>query len=148
MDFFKTLLRPEPKKRTTRIKFNENELKNRLKQIDRTATKLVKNAPPKCKHFCKKEYLPPFKKIDQEAQKQLGKTYTHTIKKKVENERIRSCVRMHCNPECKDVYLSSIKHKDGWTKQFSKSQKQKLQQKGALSGCSKDPVFMKNLRKK
>ena len=96
-----------------------------LEEFLKKQRKFNKTAKSTCKRFCRPRSL---KKYKQFAKKH--KSYSKINKEIIYN----SCIKSHCNPKCKG-YKELRTIKNGFTKEFSKTQIAKMKANGAESGC-------------
>jgi hypothetical protein len=108
-----------------------------LHQHTKKITKQIKNKTSKsnykpCEQFCKKDYMVEIDKVYRKSAKKWKQPYKST--KEDLKFRYDVCKKTFCNSKC-EGYPIQIKHKNGFQKEYTTPQVEKLKEKGALSGC-------------
>ena len=101
----------------------------------------------KCGEFCKNEFLPKRRLIYQKIASDKNEAYVEYTPKEYKFA-LNACKKVYCNKGCRNKYRDSGFYenvKDDFNTDYTKAERDKLQEKGALTGCyMKDKRYVDN----
>ena len=112
----------------------------KVKSKNKSVNKIMNPKNKTCKNFCKEVFIPERESVGIEFSKiNLKKKYRYkpikvlrktnkSLANAQENMALKFCNDIYCQKSCKNS-------KNKWLKSFTKKRKEKLIQKGAISGC-------------
>ena len=104
------------------------------------------NKTKKCNDFCKNDFLPNRRRIYQKIARDNKVVYIERTPKEYKFA-LNTCKKVYCNKGCKNKLIDTGFYKDiknNFKTSYTNEQINKLQEKGALSGCMKDDNYVDN----
>ena len=100
----------------------------------------------KCEDFCKNDFVPTRRLIYQKLARDKNEVYVEQTPKEKKFS-LKTCKKVYCNKSCKNKYQETGFYKDisnDFKTNYTNEEINKLQAKGAFSGCMKDDRYVDN----